>query len=593
MINIFYWHYKYRTTRDLDPDKRSQLGAHYTDPQSIMRIVEPVVLAPLRSAWLVVKAELDKSLAKPTKAKLKAAGAKLAAFLHELRSVRVLDPACGSGNFLYLALQGLKDLEHQVLVEAEALGLPKQFPDVSPRQFLGIELNPYAAELARVTIWIGHIQWMLQHGFNIKRDPVLERLDTIECRDALLTESGAWAKWPEADFVVGNPPFLGDKRMLSELGEDYVGALRSAYKGKVLGGADLVTYWFVRAGEQLKAGKLRAAGLVSTNSIRGGANRKTFEYALEGSKVFNAWGDEAWVNEGAAVRVSLVCFGGYQGWVDWAWSSVASWFGEGAAAESVFLNGKAVSEIYSDLTAPSGNESLDLTKTKQLAENKSIAFQGVTKVGDFQITGELAREWLLLPKNPNQRNNSDVIKPWFNGLDITNRQRDMWIIDFGVNMPEEEACLYEKPFEHIVEHVKPMRDKHQKKSNRIFWWIYEAPRPALRKAISGLTRYIATPRVAKHRLFVWVEQTILPDTRMYIIAREDDTTFGILHSRIHEVWSLGTCSWHGVGNDPTYNAHSVFETFPFPEGLTPDIPASDYATDPRAQAIADAAKTLD
>jgi type II restriction/modification system DNA methylase subunit YeeA len=290
--------------RGLDPAKRSQLGAHYTDRDSIMRLIDPVIRAPLLAEWDAVKADIGKD---KTKAKAKAQKA-FAGFLERLKNFRVLDPACGSGNFLYLALQTLKDLEHQAILEAEALGLPRQFPAVGPEAVHGIELNPYAAELARVTVWIGEIQWMLQHGYNLTKNPILRPLETIEQRDAVLNPDGTEAEWPDADVIIGNPPFLGDKKMVSGLGEEYTKALRACYQGRLPGGADLVCYWFEKARVQIEAGKAQRAGLVSTNSIRGGANRKVLERICESGRIFNAWSDEPWVNEGAAVRVSLICF---------------------------------------------------------------------------------------------------------------------------------------------------------------------------------------------------------------------------------------------------------------------------------------------
>ena len=271
--------------RGLDPDKRAQFGAHYTDPGSIMRLVRPVVLEPLQAEWAGHKAEIETLMAKAAAGRSPAARTKAIqqaqavqqGFLARLAHYRVLDPACGSGNFLYLALGALKDLEHQVNLEAEALGLPRAFPMVGPENVLGIELNPYAAELARVTVWIGEIQWMLRHGFNVARDPILKPLDNIEQRDAVLNADGSEPQWPPADAIVGNPPFLGDKKMLAALGDDYVTRLRRLYKGRVPGGADLVTYWFEKARGQIAAGQAGYAGLVATNSIRGGANRTVLE----------------------------------------------------------------------------------------------------------------------------------------------------------------------------------------------------------------------------------------------------------------------------------------------------------------------------
>ena len=289
---------------------------------------------------------------------------------------------------------------------------------------------------------------------------------------------------------------------------------------------------------------------------------------LEESTIFDAWSDEPWVVEGAAVRVSLVCFAHKQ------------------AEHPVFLNGIAETQINEDLTA----ETFDLTRATSLASNKGTAFQGDIKRGPFDIPGDLAREWLCLPANPNGRPNADVLKPWVNGMDLTRRSAGKWIVDFGDTMSETDAALYEAPFGYIEEHVKPVRQKNREKASREFWFRHWNPRPAMWNALGGLSRYIATPRVAKHRLFVWLEASVCPDSAVITIARDDDTTFGILHSRFHEAWSLrlGT----SLEDRPRYTPTTTFETFPFPQGLSPDISAADYANDPRAVAIAEAARRL-
>ena len=570
--------------RGLDPSKRSQLGAHYTDRDKIMRIIEPVVIRPWLAEWEAAKARIAASLDRQASARSTAVQTRrrreaerlLGDFLKRLRAFTVLDPACGSGNFLYLALQALKDLEHRVQLEAEALGLPRAFPETGPANVKGIEINPYAAELARVSVWIGEIQWMRRNGFAGSRDPILKPLDTIECRDAVLSPEGKEPEWPAADVVVGNPPFLGGKLLNATLGADYVAGLFRAYEGRVPAEADLVCYWFVKAGEQAEAGRTGRLGLVSTNSIRGGANRRALQTATHNRPIFEAWSDEPWVVDGAAVRVSLVCF---------------SRTGDNMVSERR-LNGQLVDEIYTDLTGRLGETGIDLTTAQRLPKNANVSFQGSIKVGPFDIPGDLARQWLQFPANANGRPNADVLKPWINGKDITGRPTGKWIIDFGWTMSETEAALYEAPFQWTKEHVRPARQNNRRERRRKFWWRHGDPVHAMSQALHTLSRYIATPRVAKHRLFVWCDAQICPDTRVVVIARDDDTSFGILHSRFHEAWSLKLCSWHGVGNDPTYNPTTIFQTFPFPEGLSPDTPASDYADDPRAVAIAEAARRL-
>ena len=559
--------------RGLNPDMRSQLGAHYTDPATILKLIRPVIEAPLLAEWQPVKARIARLMesyiqgGKGSQTAHREAQTAFAGFIARLKSYRVLDPACGSGNFLYLALKTLKDMEHRANLEAEALGLHRELViETSPANVLGIELNPYAAELARVTVWIGEIQWMLAHGYALKSNPILQALDHIECRDAILflpSPSGRGAggegadepDWPAADAIVGNPPFLGGSKKRGELGEDYFNALNSIYKDRIPSGADLVTYWFEKARAQVEAGKAQRVGLVATQSIRAGSNRRVLARIIDTAPIFEAWSDEPWVNNGAAVRVSLVCFGLHP--------SPAS--GRGAGGEGARLDGQGVAEIHADLTAGGG---LDLTQATPLAENARTTFEGTKKYGDFDIPGELARQWLKHP-NPNGRPNTEVVKPWANGKDLTARPSDTWIIDFGTDMAEADAALYETPFMQVLMHVKPYRKTVNRERTRRNWWIHEEARISMRKALGGLSRYIATPRVAKHRFFVWLPVSVLPDTRLNVIASDSDAIFGILSSRIHEVWSLAQASMHGVGNDPTYNTKSCFETFPFPEGLTP------------------------
>ena len=239
------------------------------------------------------------------------------------------------------------------------------------------------------------------------------------------------------------------------------------------------------------------------------------------------------------------------------------------------LDGASVDEIHSDLTAKRGGTGIDLTRAKRIPANVGVAFMGDTKGGPFDIPGDLAREWLRLPANPNGRPNADVLNPWVNGMDLTRRPSGKWIVDFGWGMTEADAALYEEPFRHVREHVHPTRQRNRRESYRVHWWRHVEPRPGMWEALNGLTRVIATPTVAKHRLFVWLDSRVCPDHQLIVVARDDDTTFGILHSRFHEAWSLRLGTWLGKGNDPRYTPTTTFETFPFPDGLSPDIPAAE------------------
>lgn len=570
--------------RGLDPAKRSQLGAHYTDRDKIMMIVHPVIIDPLQAEWADALARMtalvdsaprrtaDRLLSPAERRRaqklLDEAEAIHQAFIERLVNFRVLDPACGSGNFLYVALRALKDIEHRANLDAEALGLPRGFPRVGPECVLGIELNPYAAELARVSVWIGEIQWMKRNGFDAAKNPILRTLDTIECRDAVLDGAAdTGAKWPRADVVVGNPPFLGNKKMIAELGEAYTRALRAAWP-QVPGGADLVCYWFAAAWNAIVAGHLVRAGLVSTNSIRGGANRAVLKPVVDHGRIFEAWSDEAWTVDGAAVRVSMVCFGNRPGL-------------------RCKLDGKDVNDIRADLK--STGALTDISEPHRLGTNSDISFQGPVLVGKFDIERSDAVEWLRSPLNPNGKPNSDVLKPLRNGKDLMSRSREYWVINFG-DLSLSDASLFEGPFEHVLNNVKAERERSNDRQRRENWWRLGRSGSTFFTATQHLQRYLATSQVAKHRVFVWLNRIIQPHQTVIAIARDDDTTFGILHSRFHELWSLrmGT----SLEDRPRYTPSTTFETFPFPEGLTPDLPAASYADDPRAQAIAVAAARL-
>jgi hypothetical protein len=558
--------------RGLDPAKRSQLGAHYTDPATIMRIIDPVVRRPLLQKWELLAQSLLGLMAKSKKkndAAYKTAHTQYISFLESLADFKILDPACGSGNFLFLGLKTLKDIELRIINEADRMGLERPLDlCTSPANMLGIEINEFAAELARVTVWIGELQWRVAHGYGFNYNPVLEPLDCIEHRDALMVQLPAAthavrpepveelitavqyieAEWPQASVVIGNPPFLGGSKKRGELGDVYFEALKTVFKDSVPGFGDLVCYWFAKALKAIESNGLGAAGFVATNSIRGGANRKVLDAICERSNIFEAWSDEGWVNDGAAVRVSLICFG---------------------HSDDATLDGQTVSVIHADLSAGNASgEGTDLTSATQLTESKNACFMGASKKAPFDIEGSLAREWLNSP-NPHAKSNALVVRPVCNGIDLTRRWGDRWIVDYGTDMSEQDAMLFASPYAYVLGAVKPLRDKNNREAYRKFWWLHAEARPGMRKMLAPLPRYIVTAAVAKHRTFVWMHSAVLPDQATLATARADDTTFGILHSRFHELWSLRMCTWLGVGNDPRYTPTTCFETFPFPAGLTP------------------------
>ncbi|MGJ0621549.1 MAG: class I SAM-dependent DNA methyltransferase [Methylocystis sp.] len=560
--------------RGLDPGKRAQLGAHYTDRDKIMLIVEPVIIRPWLAEWETTKGEIVGALEKERAAKSASAKTKAhdhavsiyRAFLDRLRRFTVLDPACGSGNFLYLALLALKDLEHRFGIEAEALGLQREFATIGPSSVKGIEINLYAAELARVSVWIGEIQWMRRNGFDVSRNPILKPLDNIECRDAVLNDDGTEAQWPEADAIIGNPPFLGHKKMLSQLGQSYAEQLRTCYASRIAVGVDLVTFWFLKAWDLIKENRLKTAGLVATNMIRGGANRSVLEPIAAADAIFDAWSDEPWTVDGAAVRVSLICFG--------------------HVSRDKRLDGRVATKIYADLSC--GH--VDVTQAKHLGENVGIAARGIERGGEFHLQDDVGRQFLLAPVNPNLRPNSDVIKRFLTVSDITARPSNLWIVDF-FGLKEGEASLYEMPFACLKERLFSARKGNREERTARNWWLFRRSGQEFRTKAATLPVIIVTPLVSKHRVFQIVENKYLADTRVVSVFRPDLVTFGMLSSKFHTAWSLAKCQYHGVGNDPVYNHETTLETFPFPSGLEPNRSPTNY-DNPHAQAIADAAKHL-
>jgi SAM-dependent methyltransferase len=554
--------------RGLDPSKRSQLGAHYTDRASIMRLIEPVLMAPLRRDLEETKTRVEALLAERRRITTRTPANRnprlvLQAFLDRLRAVRVLDPACGSGNFLYISLQLLKDLEREAILWASlTFQTPMQFPEIGPQAVLGIEINPYAAELARVVVWIGEIQWMLSNGFAYVRDPILRPLHTIECRDAILDAGTSGdpcePQWPAANVIVGNPPFLGaGERMRAGLGDEYVDALFRVYDGRVARTADLVTYWHEKARAMVEAGAVQRVGLLATQGIRHGASRGVLERVKETGDIFLAWPDQDWVVEGATVRVSFVGF-------------------DDGSEETRQLDGEPVSAINANLTA-----GFDFTTVRRLTANTRTAFEGAKKGGPFELAREAAERMLAAP-NPDGRSNIDVIRPWVSGKDITERPREMAIIDFA-ELPEDEAALYEAPFEYVREHVLPVRAENRRGRRRRYWWQHAETVPGIRAAIADLDRYIATVNVSKHRLFVWLDARTLPSNSVVIVAADDDYTLGVLHSTVHEQWArqLGG-QVRDAESGFRYTPTTCFETFPFPK-----------SSEAQRRAVGDAAKRLD
>ena len=561
--------------RSLDLDKRSQIGAHYTGRADIMLIVEPVVMQPLRGRWHEVREQVEAQLARRREATTVETRRKandrinhlLQDFDQELASVRILDPACGSGNFLYVAIQQLLDLEKEVITFAARPEITQTFlPRVRPTQLHGIELNPYASELAQVVIWIGYLQWMRDNGFTSPRDPILEPLEAIEGRDAILERTHPIMRspgdWPQADFIIGNPPFLGSKLFRKYgLPDDYLHDLYGTYE--LPNSSDLCCYWFEKARLAIKRHPATRAGLLATQGIRGGANRRVLERIKETGDIFMAWSDRDWILDGANVHVSIVGFD------------------NGCQTERT-LDGKPVKEIHANLTGD-----VDTASARRLAENSEISFMAGIKVGAFDIPCDLACHMLAQP-NPHGRPNSALLRPWVNGMDMTQRPRGMWIIDFGTEENPSEAAKYEAPFSYVEEHVKARRVKNRQRRRAKYWWLHGDLGMRVRQHVLSLPRYIATPRVTKYRLFCYLEHHTLPDAQLIVFARSDDYFFGVLHSSVHERWArrMGT-QLREVESGFRYTPTTCFETFPLPWPPSHEPPG-----DPTAARIGEAAAAL-
>jgi hypothetical protein len=544
--------------RALEPEQRSQLGAHYTSEADIKTLVEPVLMAPLRREWAGLKGELAAAYVsgKGTPAQRD----KLAAFQKKLAAMTVLDPACGSGNFLYVSLQLLLGLEKEAITYATQLGF-KLAPQVSVQQLRAIEINPYAFELAQVSVQIGFLQWRRDNGFDNDRSPVLQNLDGFQNEDARLVphfhskaktlkeaQAGEHTsddalkfyterEWPKCDVIVSNPPFLGSSFLRRELGDSYVDALFGNFGNKLPLGADLCCYWFEKARDLIELRKCKRAGLLATQGIRGGVNREVLKRIKNTGNIFFAESDRDWILAGANVHVSMVGFDD---------------------GNEIFriLDGKQISDINPNLTALS-----DTTDAALLSVNAGICLRASEKGGDFTLNEEQGADFLHRT-NPHGKPNSDVIKPWINGDILLKSRARKFIIDyFGVS-DQASASQYEGPFEHLKAKVLQERQNNRDERLTKLWWLHRRSAEDMRLATRPIPRFIATPALSKHRVFAWLEHPTLPDHQLYVFARADDFSFGVLHSRFHAVWALklGT----RLETRPRYTPTTCFETFPFP-----------------------------
>jgi hypothetical protein len=591
--------------RALDPRERHNLGAHYTPREYVERLVLPAVVEPLRADW---EAVLAAAVTLARQGKLKDAVAEVKAFHQKLCSVRVLDPACGSGNFLYVTFEHLKRLEGEVLNAMEGFGETQAVLDlpgsvVDPHQLLGIEVNPRAAAVTDMVLWIGYLQWHFRtRGDVMPPEPVIKKFRNVECRDAVLAWDGVepvldeqgqpvtrWdgrttkahpvtgeqvpdetarvplvryvnprpAEWPEADFVVGNPPFIGNWRMRQALGDGYVEALRKTYED-VPESTEFVMYWWNKAAELTRLGKLRRFGFITTNSLPQTFNRKVVQAHLTAktplSLIF-AIPDHPWVDsaDGAAVRIAMTV--GEAGKREGKQCRVVeetAGSGEGLNVRLAEKSGK----LFADLTVGA-----DVAGAGPLLANLDLSNRGVCLFGAGFIVTPGEAENLGLGRVPGLEKH---VRPYRNGRDLTQSTRGVLVIDlFGLN-EDGVRTRFPEVYQWVLERVKPERDHNKRESRRKNWWLFGETNPKLRKQLDGLPRYIGTSETAKHRVFVFLDQSILPDNMLVNIATGDAFHLGILSSHIHVTWALAAGGRLGYGNDPRYNKTRCLEPFPFP-----------------------------
>jgi hypothetical protein len=622
--------------RALDPAERHSLGAHYTPRAYVERLVLPTVIEPLRADWANVQAA---AVLLANEGKLDAARGEVLAYHHRLCQVRVLDPACGSANFLYVTLEHMKRLEGEVLNQLDAFGpsqglLETSGLTVDPHQFLGLELNPRAAAIAELVLWIGYLQWHFRtQGSGRPPEPVLKDFHNIACRDAVLAydsmdyatdEAGKplsrWdglsfkphpvtgenvpdetarvplerylnprpATWPEADFVVGNPPFIGAASLRRALGDGYAEALRAAWPA-LPESADFVMVWWLHAGQLAREGKLRRFGFITTNSLKQVFNRRVLEGLMSPGEAVVGWAkaegrahadgghaalcppyklpplriafaipDHPWVDaaDGAAVRIAMTV--GDTGTEPGRLFTVTSENQGGEDSVDVVLR-ETIGRINADLTVGA-----DLTRASALQANARISSPGFKLHGaGFIVTPEEAAA-LGLGDSPGLETR---IRPYRNGRDLTDRPRGVLVIDLFGLAAEDVRRNYPTVYQWLLERVKPERDHNNRASYRDNWWTFGEPRRDLRPALAGLPRYIATVETAKHRTFQFLDASIASDNMLIAIGSDDAYYLGVLSSLVHVTWALAA---GGTLEDrPRYNKSRCFEPFPFPSA-TPE-----------------------
>ncbi|MEG3091215.1 class I SAM-dependent DNA methyltransferase [Sphingomonas sp. PB1R3] len=552
----------------LDPDQRRRLGAHYTPRAYVERLVTATVMEPLRDDWAHVLSAMENERTDNPRAAVQ----RVRAFHRRLATTRVLDPACGTGNFLYVTLELMKRLEGEVLeVLAELSGeeiLHLDTETVHPRNFHGIEVNARAAAIAQLVLWLGYIRWQLRNGGQVS-DPVLEDVQSIVTQDALLTPSGTKAPWPEAEFIVGNPPFIGGKDLRGRLPEGMAEMLWRAYP-KMPRAADYVLYWWDRAAQALaaKGSPLIRFGFVTTNSITQTFGRRVIARAIEGPvplSILLAIPDHPWTKatpDAAMVRIAMTVVA--RGKVEGRRLRIAGESGLDSDTPAIRFV-EAIGRINADLSVGA-----NVGSAEPLLANAWLCSRGVSLHGAGFIVSPAEATLLGLGSREGLEKH---IRPYCHGRDLTARTRGAMVIDLLGLSEAEVRQRFPEVYGHLLRTVRVSRQAQFAKSPTADaaayldrWWILGKPRTELRPALEGLSRYIATVETAKHRLFQFLSADTLPDNKLICIAASDAWILGILHSSVHEAWYLANAGMLGVYDQPAvYVKTTSFDPFAFPE----------------------------
>ncbi|RZJ43286.1 MAG: class I SAM-dependent DNA methyltransferase [Brevundimonas sp.] len=564
--------------------ERRKLGAHFTPRAYVARLVELAVMQPLRQAWLDVQLQIE--AARHGKDMRKAV--RLARdFHHRLCETRVLDPACGTGNFLFVAQELMKGLEGEVLDLLTDLGCSDELDIVTirPSQFLGIELNPRAAKLADLVLRLGFLQLHYRNHTAHPAEPILLSGSTIVLADALMDWDGApaaqhayqasgvvqiWPNarqtpWPDAEFIIGNPPFIGGKDLRSRMDPGYAETLWRIYP-QMNESADLVMYWWDRAAQALTrpGTSLQRFGFVTTNSISQVFQRRTIERWMSGVRPLSlvyAVADHPWSPaepNAAAVRIAMTVAeagmkdGVLLGCID----------GEGSGGALLPL--AEPSRIHSDLSV-----GVDVTTAVALKANAGLCSPGVKLHGAGFIVGAEDLAAMGLGRRDGLERH---LRPYRNGRDLTGRSRDSWVLDFYGMTAAAVRERFPEAYQHLVEQVKELRDPQGRPIGRDanaravyreVWWVFGEPRAQFRPALKGLERYIVTVETAKHRLFQFLDAEVIADNMLVCVADDDAATLAVLSSKVHSAWC--TASGGSLEDRPRYTKSRCFDPFPFPQ----------------------------